>query len=120
MNWYIVVDKLNYKNYTFSSRSNRDRSSHKHKDKSDHKNEYKKKKSSSKQRSSSCSSSSSDSSDSNKSIKLLERLKTERIKHMEVRKQQKEVMKANETPEEKRYAIKFQKITNLFILNIVG
>ncbi|KAK5648550.1 hypothetical protein RI129_003442 [Pyrocoelia pectoralis] len=52
--------------------------------------------------SSSDSNSSSDSSDSDNSLKLLEKLKAERMKHVEERKQQKEFLKATETPEEKR------------------
>ncbi|KAF2884248.1 hypothetical protein ILUMI_21940 [Ignelater luminosus] len=52
--------------------------------------------------SSSSSVSSTDSSSSDKSIKLLEKLKAERLKAVEHRQRQKELMKANETPEEKR------------------
>ncbi|KAF5291323.1 hypothetical protein FQA39_LY03474 [Lamprigera yunnana] len=51
---------------------------------------------------SSSSSSSTDSSSSDNSIKLLEKLKTERLNHIEQRNRQKEYLKATETPEEKR------------------
>ncbi|PSN32299.1 Cactin [Blattella germanica] len=61
------------------------KSKHKHKSKSSSEN----------------SSSSSDESSDN-SVKLLQRLKEERIKHAQERRQQKEMMKATETPEEKR------------------
>lgn len=49
------------------------------------------------------SSSSSDSdSSSDSSVELLEKLKAERLKALEEKKRQKELMKMNETPEEKR------------------
>ncbi|XP_023310578.1 cactin-like [Anoplophora glabripennis] len=48
------------------------------------------------------SSSSSESSSSDNSIKLLEKLKEERVKITESKKKQKELIKATETPEEKR------------------
>ncbi|GFG36361.1 hypothetical protein Cfor_01990 [Coptotermes formosanus] len=50
----------------------------------------------------SASSSSSDSDSSTDSVKLLQKLKEERIRHAEERQRQKELLKATETPEEKR------------------
>lgn len=47
-------------------------------------------------------SSSSDSDSSEDSVKLLQKLKEERIRHAEERRRQKELLKATETPEEKR------------------
>ena len=47
-------------------------------------------------------SSSSDSDSSSDSVKLLQKLQEERIRHAEERRRQKELVKATETPEEKR------------------
>lgn len=76
---------------TSSSRKKSSKKSKKKRHKSKHKHH---------KRSSSEDDSSGESSDN--SIKLLQRLKEERIRHMEERRQQKEMMKATETPEEKR------------------
>jgi len=47
-------------------------------------------------------SSSSDSDSSSDSVRLLQKLQEERIRHAEERRRQKELLKATETPEEKR------------------
>ncbi|XP_046398642.1 cactin [Ischnura elegans] len=70
---------------------------------SKHKSKRKRRKSSSSSDSSTSSDeSSSDSASSSKSLKLLQKLKEERLARIEERKRHKELLKATETPEEKR------------------
>ncbi|GLH02384.1 Cactin [Gryllus bimaculatus] len=66
------------------------------------KSKHKSKKKSSKHKRKKSSEDSDDSSSSSNSVKLLQKLRDERIRHAEERRRQKELMKATETPEEKR------------------
>ncbi|XP_041984580.1 cactin [Aricia agestis] len=83
-----------------SSRSKSPRSRHQSSKEKKSKHKKSKKKKKKKQSSSSSSSSSSDSDE--EELKLLQRLEAERQRIKEERKKQKELLKANETPEEKR------------------
>lgn len=101
-------DRKTSKRKSESSQEGRSKHRKRKEDRRKHSSERKKGKNSKKRLSSSedsdnSSNDSDSSSSSDDSIKLLQKLKTERIKALEEKKKQKEMLKANETPEEKRF-----------------